>query len=166
MIIDERQSTAMQFIHAANSGGHRPVDRDVLEWLDRPGFLPGKKGKLISPARPGTPGTPGLMNLGVFAASQQVSPLIQFSEQISEQMRQRMMPVFAESMKGFDSSSGIMRQLYGTPGTPGTPARYAPDGPPENSVEQLLLISMDRGGRRRRAGADSSGSGIASSERA
>lgn len=101
-------------------------------------FLPGKKGKLIAPATPGTPATPGLTNLGVFAGSQQMSQVTQLTEQISEQMRQRMMPVFAESMKGFHTSSGIMRQLYGTPGTPGTPARYAPDGPPENSVEQLL----------------------------
>lgn len=140
MIPDERQRTLMLFIHEANRGGHYPVKREILEWLDRPGFRPGKRGKLIQPAKAGVAPVPGTMS-SAWAANALAATNFQTPEMLRtmETVRKQMADTWANS--GLLSSfAGLQRatvDFYGTPGTPGTPAVYGPDGAPEDSVKQL-----------------------------
>jgi hypothetical protein len=54
MILKDEQRRGLEFIQAANLGGHRPTRAQVEQWMFSPGRRPGRRGKLIEPARPGT----------------------------------------------------------------------------------------------------------------
>ena len=53
IILGEEQRRGLEFIQAANQGGHRPTRAQVEQWMSHPKRRPGKRGKLIEPARPG-----------------------------------------------------------------------------------------------------------------
>lgn len=129
VILDDSQRMALQYVQAANSGGYRPTTAEVDEWRLRPTQLPGKRGKLISPA---TPGEPPLW----------MRNLAQANSHLASQTMASLMP----------SLSSISKQMHtkGLFGTPGTPARYEPDGPPEAFLDALIRLSWltkdERGG--------------------
>ncbi|MBT9257387.1 hypothetical protein KMZ32_16800 [Phycicoccus sp. MAQZ13P-2] len=128
MILRDEHRAALQYVQAANSGGYRPTIDEVDEWRLRPDPLPGKRGKLISPA---VAGEPSIWAKGLIENT-------------------RMLESFAEALRPSLLSMG--NQLLGSAmfGTPGTPARYEPDGPPEAFLASLIrlswLASDDRGG--------------------
>lgn len=52
MILRDAQRRALEFIHAANTGGYRPTHFEVEEWRLREEPQPGKRGELIREAQP------------------------------------------------------------------------------------------------------------------
>lgn len=137
MIPDERQRTLMNFIQEANRGGHDPVKREVLEWLDRPGFRPGKRGKMITPENPGVASVPNKLTQALLAASLAATNF-QTPEMTRtlKNARKKMIGGLTPSVQS--SIANAHRTATEFYGIPGTSARYGPDGPPEDSVKQLL----------------------------
>ena len=129
VILSDDQRLALQYVQAANSGGYRPTAAEVDEWRLRPDPLPGKKGKLLSPAEPGEP-PPWARELAGINA------------RLATQFLNSLQPALINLNRQVLSSA-----LWGTPGTP---ARYAPDGPPEAFLDSLIRLSWlmqdDRGG--------------------
>ena len=137
MITTELQRRALDFVLAANTGGHEPIADDVRVWLDNPAPLPGKKGKLIRAAEPPTPGLPSplMQSLGSIGVYGQINSAFQ-----SKALAQMLTANHESLIESMSAAAGVAQMFSGTPGSPGRPAKYAPDDPPEHTIEQLIRL--------------------------
>lgn len=53
-IFTEDQVRALQFVSAANRGGHRPTEDELMQWITHPAPKASERGPLLKPHRPGT----------------------------------------------------------------------------------------------------------------
>lgn len=134
LITTDLQRRALQFVLAANRGGYQPSSKEAREWVDHPDPRPGKRGKMIRPAIPAKPGVPSPF-MQSFAASIE-TPVMSF---LRENQRNYLVPSF-DLGRDFRAAAGIASMFGGTAPTPAIPAKYAPNGPPEHVVKQLLRL--------------------------
>ena len=95
---------------------------------------------MITPEKPGVAPVGGkwaqtLLAASLAATNFQTPEMTRTIENARKQMLEAMTPSFQNSLA---SAHRTAAEFYGTPGTSSTPAVYGPDGPPENSVKQLL----------------------------
>ncbi|CCQ18023.1 putative uncharacterized protein [Rhodococcus sp. AW25M09] len=144
LITTDLQRRTLQFVLAANRGGYQPSSKEVREWVDRPDPRPGKRGKMIRPARPAKPGIPSPFMQSLTASIE--SPVLRFLRENQQTYATPSIDFASTFGKDFRAAAGIASMFGGTAPTPGRPARYAPDGPPEHVVKQLVRFGwMQKG---------------------